>query len=314
MYFHQTSNSARTHVEPSLDTRTFRQYSVHTRHVTCVNWRHRETTVFFRISRTNQPARSTVQHWCSVHDCNSLDSEIYPKLLLCAHLCLIRLKKDRKLLFHELTPHIFTRTQCSFINNTASLCRLEDYNKTWLLPGVPRDTFWPGKLHRCEIEVQDPSNSCFYFREEICRSICQVHLSSHKFGLLHIHKGNKGIHPTRFSSSLFWLSPLYCVSPCNTVEFQHRQSLLEFDCIRWGQFGLLNSTKIQLAFTAFCLWPDQSIHYLVCLAQLSLVLESWLRNQILSPDFFCLSFTGGLFLRWGALFVEAHSNPKGSVP
>ena len=44
-------------------------------------------------------------------------------------------RKRPQIHFCNLTPHIFTRTQCSFINNTASLCRFEDYNKnlasTW---------------------------------------------------------------------------------------------------------------------------------------------------------------------------------------
>ena len=71
--------------------------------------------------------------------------------------------------------------------------------------------------------------------------------------------------------------------------------------------GVRNSTKIveTKLSTSFGCWQ--------CLAHLPFVLGSWLRNQILSPDFFCLSFTGGLFLRQGALFTETYSNPKGSV-
>ena len=38
------------------------------------------------------------------------------------------------------------------------------------------------------------------------------------------------------------------------------------------------------------------------------------RTRLVYDQHFCLSSTGGLFLRWGALFIETHSNPKGSVP
>ena len=42
------------------------------------------------------------------------------------------------------------------------------------------------------------------------------------------------------------------------------------------------------------------------------MLESWLKNQTCLRLHLCLSSIG--FLRWGALFIETHSNPKGSVP
>ena len=71
-------------------------------------------------------------HWTQIY---------YSKLSLCARLRLVRIEITGNSFFCNSTPHIFTRTQCSFINNTSSLCRVEDYNKTWLLPGVPRDTF-----------------------------------------------------------------------------------------------------------------------------------------------------------------------------
>ena len=38
------------------------------------------------------------------------------------------------------------------------------------------------------------------------------------------------------------------------------------------------------------------------------------RTRLVYDQHFCLSSTGGLFLRWGALFIETHSNPKGLVP
>ena len=89
---------------------------------------------------------------------------------------------------------------------------------------------------------------------------------------------------------------------------------LEFDCIHWGQFGLLNSTQIHLAsrlsvssqtspFTILSVW----LSFLLCWKVDS-------RTRLVYDQHFCLSSTGGLFLRWGALFIETHSNPKGSVP
>ena len=135
------SNVRRTNEHCTDVCCTFGDIPCAPRHVTRVNRRHPETTAFFEIrgqtSRRDQP---TVQHWRSVHDCDSLDSDIVRNCRP-VHDSNSFDSKTTAYSFCNLTPHIFTRTQCSFINNTASLCRLEDYNKTWFLPGVPRDTF-----------------------------------------------------------------------------------------------------------------------------------------------------------------------------
>ena len=71
------SNVRQTNEHCTDVCRTFGDIPRAPRHVTRVNIRHPKTTAFFEFcgqtSRRDQP---TVQHWRSVHDCDSLDSDI----------------------------------------------------------------------------------------------------------------------------------------------------------------------------------------------------------------------------------------------
>ena len=148
-YFRRTTNTARTCVKCSSDKRTLqrrvshiRQYSTRTtiRHA-CQPTSSGNNGFFSNFmdklaGAINRPCSIGVLCTIATHSTQIL-SEIVALCTIATH----STRKRPQIHFCNLTPHIFTRTQCSFINNTASLCRLEDYNKTWLLPGVPRDTF-----------------------------------------------------------------------------------------------------------------------------------------------------------------------------
>ena len=155
-----------------------------------------------QTSWRKQPA---MQHCHSVHCCDSLDS-----------------KTTANPLFATQHLTFFTRIQCSFIINTASLCRIEDHTtRTCFLPSVPSDIF-DLKTTFMQDRRSRSKQQLLLFQ----RKILQIHLSdsfsSHNFGLLDIYKS---IHPTRLSSSPFatpdisWLSQLYCMSPVTPWNF-----------------------------------------------------------------------------------------------
>ena len=147
-YFRRTTNTARTRVKRSSDKRTLHRRVSHIRRYST------RTTTRHACQQTSsgnngflifadKPA-GAINRPCSIGILCTIATHSARKLSEIVALCTIATRSTRKrpqIHFCNLTPHIFTRTQCSSINNTASLCRLEDYNKTWLLPGVPRDTF-----------------------------------------------------------------------------------------------------------------------------------------------------------------------------
>ena len=204
------SNVLQTHKHRTDLCRTFRQYSTCTQHVTRVNLRHPGTMVFLKVA---DKLAGAINWSCSIaalcifathrnllnsknnfsgHDCNSSDSNLPENLfswLDTSH-------------FHQNSV-FFHQRHCIPVQ----IWRLQQEPGFHLVfQKIPFELKEP---HLREIEVLDPSNSCFYFREEFCRSISQVHFSSHNFGLLHIQKG---IHLTKPSSSHLAVSTLLCVT------------------------------------------------------------------------------------------------------
>ena len=93
---------------------------------------------------TDKPA-GTIHPPCSIDVLCTFATHSTQILSEIVALCTLATRSTRKrpqIHFCNLTPHIFTRTQCSFIIKTTLLCRVEEHTtRTCFLPGVPRDTF-----------------------------------------------------------------------------------------------------------------------------------------------------------------------------
>ena len=144
------SNVSRTNKHCTDACCTFGNILCIPRHITHINRCHPKTTVFFN-SQTNQSVQSTrraVLTFCARLRLTRLGN--YPKLSICAGSQLVWLKNDHNFFFRDLTPHIFTRNQCSFIIKTTFLWRVEDHTtrtcsdlETWFVhipPSHPKCT------------------------------------------------------------------------------------------------------------------------------------------------------------------------------
>ena len=152
-YFCWLTNTAPTRVKHSSDKQTLHrrvshiwQYSVRT--ATSGNMSHVSTNItpeeLLFLKYADKPAGAI--NWpCSIGVLCTMVTHLTGKLSKIVALCTIATRSTQKRLqihFRNSTPHIFTRTQFSFIIKTTLLYRVEDHTtRTCFLPGVPSDTF-----------------------------------------------------------------------------------------------------------------------------------------------------------------------------